>query len=87
MQERNTLIVHTFTQDGAFVAGDTVSRLTCYAYPSSTHALRARKAPYMIAERMVSGERASPTRADYDARNWARLNAAPILADILSDRR
>ena len=77
------MIVHTMLADGGFVAGDTVSRLTCYAYPSSTSATRAKKAPYTIAKEMVAGERASSNRADYDARNWARLNAAPILEDIL----
>lgn len=68
--------------DGGFVAGDDVSGLTSYAYPSSVYADSARRRPLTVAKQMLAGEALTPyTRnveavREYDARNWATLKAA-----------
>ena len=63
--------------DGGFVAGDTDSRLTSYAYPSSPHAIVAKKHARLVAEDMLGSERIEyrkiPAIAEYDARNWKLL--------------
>lgn len=62
---------------GAFVVGDTESRVTSYAYPSSVHATAAARKPEVIAQTMISQEkqwsRNSPSIPAYDARNWELL--------------
>jgi hypothetical protein len=71
------LIVYRFTPDGGFVAGDTESRLTAYAYPDSTCATQAKRNPPLIARHMISQESASFRKLasvrDYDARNWQEM--------------
>jgi hypothetical protein len=78
------MVVYEFGQDGSFVAGDTETGLTCYAYPTSPSATEAKRkgAALRIAKRMVAGELTwmredgAPAAAlcrEYDARNWARL--------------
>lgn len=42
--------------DGAFVAGDTRTGVTSYAYPTSPHAREARHRPAIVAARMVAEE-------------------------------
>lgn len=72
------MIIHAILSDGAFVAGCTSSGLTCYAYPTSTSALAARREPNAIAEEMIGRQLENPCldhRAEYDRRNWARINA------------
>lgn len=63
--------------DGGFVAGDTDSRLTSYAYPSSPHAIVAKKHARLVAEDMLGSEsvwmRKVPAVAEYDTRNWKML--------------
>jgi hypothetical protein len=65
------------TPDGAFVAGDTTTGITCYAYPTSEHATKAKKNPLKVAEAMILGEMLSLHESadgkDYDARNWAQI--------------
>lgn len=71
-------IIFKHDADGAFICGDTVTRMTSYAYPTSANAQQARKAPQAIAEDMLRGQtrHAGWTHeADYDARNWRRLEA------------
>jgi hypothetical protein len=71
-------ITYKLLEDGAFVAGDTDSRLTSYAYPTSIHATKAKRRPGKVAAAMIAGEEAAITatrniRSDYDERNWQRL--------------
>ena len=68
---------------GGFTCGDDVSRVTAYAYPTSTYAVQAKRHPERVAKDMLAVERASCSRRpeslfvkDYDVRNWSRLNAA-----------
>lgn len=65
--------------DGGFVAGDTESGLTSYAYPSSPYAISARKNPAKVAATMIRGEGAlsrtySEHAKEYDRKNWETLN-------------
>lgn len=67
--------------DGGFVAGDTVTGHTAYAYPSSPHATKARTSPEKVAAEMVrsANDSASSAYVDvqerFDLSNWAKLNA------------
>lgn len=62
--------------DGGFVAGDTFTEKTSYAYPTSTHATTARRLPERVALEMVqSANRLTGCdTTDYDARMWAMIN-------------
>jgi len=71
-------IKYAFTQDGGFIAADTNSGLTSYAYPTSTHATKAMRDPQAIADKMMAEQswrtsESHPNLADYDARNLANL--------------
>lgn len=74
-------IVFKLLPDGAFVAGDTESKQTCYAFPSSSSATSARKSPERVAadmmkrESVLSDAMRDRVAVGYDARNWERLNA------------
>ncbi len=74
------LIVFRKLPDGGFVAGDSISRRTAYAYPSSEHANIARTMPERVAAAMVASALRDPSpariRADYDARNWQKIDNA-----------
>jgi hypothetical protein len=78
-------IVYRLLDDGGFVAGDTATEHTCYAYPTSDSATKAKRNPAQIAIQMMAHENAfRPTVrnfvrvhasiAESDARNWKRLN-------------
>lgn len=71
------MIVYSLLPDGGFVCGDTESRLTSYAYPSSINALAAKKYPQAVAILMVAGEsewtREGNFAKEYDNRNWVKL--------------
>ena len=73
-------ILYKICEDGAFVAGDTESGLTSYAYPTSTHADDARRNARKpvclerLARDMLKAERHAAGRAEYDARNTERLD-------------
>lgn len=73
------LIVFRKLADGGFVAGDTISRRTAYAYPTSPHATIARTMPERVAAEMVASALRDPSpariRGDYDTRNWQKINA------------
>lgn len=60
-------IKYLLMADGAFVAGDTETRVTVYAHATSVHAHCAKRDPERTAERMLDEQR------ERDARNWARL--------------
>jgi hypothetical protein len=69
-------IVYRMLPDGGFVAGDTATERTSYAYPTSVHAERARRNAERVAAMMMLEHQISPsdiTRA-YDRRNWTLLN-------------
>ncbi|UKJ74527.1 hypothetical protein [Azospirillum brasilense] len=60
-------ILFMHTPEGGFLAGDTETGLTSYAYPTSTHATRARNHPGKVAAEMMTSETASSRRAVPDA--------------------
>lgn len=66
-------------EDGGFVAGDTDSQITSYAYPSSPHALVAKRHPKAVAEDMLGSEkihyRQLESVKEYDRKNWLLLSA------------
>jgi len=70
-------VVFKMLPDGGFIAGDTGSRLTSYAYPSSPHAIVAKKHPRAVAEDMLGAEKVHYRQLDsvkeYDNRNWETL--------------
>lgn len=70
-------IVFRMMPDGGFVAGDRDSEMTSYAYPSSPHAIVAKRYPKLVAEEMLASERSDyrkiPAIADYDAANWRKI--------------
>jgi hypothetical protein len=72
-------IVHTFDKDGAFIAGDTRTRLTSYAI-DDRWVVEARENAMKAAKGMLKCERASPDRAEYDRRNWESLDATTEVA-------
>lgn len=83
-------IVFKLLADGAFVCGDTESRATCYAYPTSPFAEQAKKTPETVAADMMRDEplwpRSSPEIRNHDNRNWARLQpvkAGPIAREVM----
>ena len=67
-------IVYAHDKDGSFIAGDTASRMTCYAYPSSTHATQAKRNTPKVAAEMIAGEQPHHlSRPAYDRLNWERI--------------
>lgn len=69
-------IVYKFETNGGFLAGDTESTFTSYAYPTSEHALKARKNPVKVAREMIANElKSMMLRSDYDVNNWAKIRA------------
>jgi hypothetical protein len=67
-------IVFKLLDDGAFVVGDTKTRRTDYACPSSTLARMARMEPYKIGSEMIRIENSIGTViASRDKRNWGLL--------------
>jgi hypothetical protein len=77
------MITFTLTDDGAFVAGDYSTGLTCYAYPTSANATRARRNPKGAAEDMLRHQFACTLhdRGPYDKANWKRLSDAGAVSD------
>jgi hypothetical protein len=77
------VIKFALLKGGGFVAGDTDTGLTAYAYPKSDYATEAKKYPQAIARKMLSGERrfARPPWLDvkdYDKRNWERQHERKV---------
>jgi hypothetical protein len=76
-------IVCKILDDGAFVVGDTVTRRTSYAFPTSASAKAARKKnPGWVAAEMIGSENATGSYRDkcsesYDRENWNRLESKP----------
>lgn len=74
-------IVYKLDAQGGFTCGDTETKLTSYAYPTSAWADTSRKHPGNVAEAMLVDEGwrkpSSPTWVrDYDKRNWSRLEVS-----------
>lgn len=74
-------IVYTFDRDGGFIAGDTKTKVTSYAYPSSANASHAKRAPDRVAAEMMKSENAYGRHGftheiDGDHRNWTKLDMA-----------
>lgn len=73
-------VVFKMLDNGAFVAGDRDSEMTAYAYPSSPHAIVAKKHPKQVAEEMMARERVEYRRMihiqAYDAANWLLISGA-----------
>lgn len=72
-------IQYRMLEDGAFIAGDTNTGRTAYAYPTSSHATLARRLPARIAAEMIASANretvSQEIRDDYDERNWTALRA------------
>jgi len=77
------MIVYELLTDGGFVAGDTETGFTSYAYPTSSHATMAKRQASRVAAEMVKSANAFGDivgRSDYDARNWHKLARAVAAA-------
>jgi hypothetical protein len=61
--------------DGGFVCGDTVSRVTAYAYPTSCNARDAVRKPDSVAMEMLRDAVKFKPLADHAAQAWPRLAA------------
>jgi hypothetical protein len=79
-------LVWNLADDGAFICGDLDSRVTSYSYPTSQNASDAARAArksggsvQIIAFRILNAEKrvryGAEHEAEYDARNWRRLNS------------
>jgi hypothetical protein len=81
------VILYRILPDGGFVAGDTDTRRTAYAYPKSGLAFRAKLQAAKVAAEMVSAANAEAIpdhiRIPYDAANWGSL-ASGNPADLKS---
>lgn len=68
-------IVHKLDCNGGFTCGDTDTRITAYAYASSTHARSARRHPADVAAEMLLHERryGFDHEANLDAMHWRTL--------------
>ena len=84
-------IVCRVAEDTAFICGDTETSRTCYSYPTSPNAQRARRkttvigflaTELMAAENSLGAWRDGYT--DFDAINWERMGYNP--SDITAKR-
>ena len=75
-------IKYRYCNDGSFVAGETTSFITSYAYPTSPYANESKREPLKTAKAMLASEDwrkpcnfvPNATIRHYDARNWDVLN-------------
>lgn len=76
-------IVYKLDAKGGFTAGDTVSKRTAYAYPSSPNAKAAKKNPLLVATQMMSVQNELVDRRDkvQDALRLAALTATEQSGD------
>jgi hypothetical protein len=70
--------------DGGFVCGDTVSRVTAYAYPTSCNARAAVRKPDGVAMEMLRDAVKFQPLADHAAQAWPRL--ASDMAEVAARR-
>ncbi len=72
-------IVYKLDQDGGFTCGDTETRMTAYAFPTSPYAPAAKKRAKNVAAEMMAHGRdwvrfiPSDIENEFHSRNWARL--------------
>ena len=67
----DVMVIYKFLENGAFVAGDTLTRITGYAYQTSINARLARQNPLKIASEMVRQQNGYQHILDeYNAQNW-----------------
>lgn len=67
-------ILSKMDRDGGFTVGDTNTGMTGYAYPTSTHAVAARRKPERVRDEMARRMSSAPW-PEYHQRNWTRLLA------------
>ena len=73
-------VIFKLCRDGSFVAGDTATGHTSYAYPTTPNATQAKRRPAKVAAEMIERANAYARHctasivAEYDARNFVRLN-------------
>jgi hypothetical protein len=80
-------IVYELDANGGFTVGDLDTGITCYAYPTSLHAMSAKKHPasvarYMLADGLRWAEPRGELSIALDKRRMERLRAYGILAFI-----
>jgi hypothetical protein len=70
-------IVYRHSPDGAFVAGDSDTGFTAYAYPTSTHAQQAKRSAVWAEQtaRKMLESRGTVSAYEYDRRNWQAIQA------------
>jgi hypothetical protein len=83
-------ILHRLDAQGGFTCGDTITGLTAYAYPTSPHAVAAKRGPGMVAEEMIAHEKATawtrdvlPDSHKQDADRLAELILSAAAVDAL----
>lgn len=75
------MIIYLLDTDGAFIAGDTDTEATAYAYPTSEHATKAKRNPEGVAREMTFHAHYTNQFCPKDivdranARNWSKLNS------------
>lgn len=75
------MILYKFDKHGGFTVGDTVSKLTGYAFPTSHNADAAKKNPEKVAASMIAKakelEHLIPAhiRERHNAMHWAELRS------------
>ena len=67
-------MVYRILPDGGFVVGDTKTRITSYAYPTSSFAVAAKTGPERTAREMIRLEGRGPPMPEYDCPNWRMLD-------------
>lgn len=76
------MIVYAFDPLSGFVCGNTETGLTSYAYPTSVHAVAAKRKPQETAWEMLANEKASMRQGDYPAAEWVREYDARMWATL-----
>lgn len=86
-------IIYLFDTDGAFLAGDTETEATAYAYPTSIHATTAKRNPEKVANEMTRQTHYTNQFCPKDivdranARNWSKLHSDDAAVRRLSKLR
>lgn len=73
-------LYYSLANDGSFTTGDSETGLTCYAFPTSSHATKAKRMPLAVAGEMMRNDngmdyaRKSLAVKHYDRVNWKRIH-------------
>lgn len=73
------MIIWRIEPDGGFRAGDTTTRLTSYAFPTSMLADMAIKSPDAAAFLMLQDQSPAPDRSGFDSDNWLLLTEGKVI--------